>query len=86
LHALSAKEETIRQQKISAQHPISWSLINTADSVANTPPTGRPNSHALVVLLFDAGLKPQDPLILGCIKNFIILNEPVFIKNKDAGQ
>jgi hypothetical protein len=86
LHALSAKEETIRRQKISAQHPISWSLINTADFVANIPPTGRRNSHSLVVLFFDAAFKRKDPSILGCNQDIFILDELILLKNKAAGQ
>jgi hypothetical protein len=54
LHALNAKEETIQQQKISAQRQISWSLINTADFVANTPRTEKQNSRALAMKSFDA--------------------------------
>ena len=80
LHALSAKDETIRRQKINAQHLISWSLINTADFVANIPRTGRRNSRSLVVLFSDATFRRKDPSILGCNQHIFILDELTLLK------
>jgi len=75
LHALSAKEETIRRQKISEQHQINWSLINTVDFVVNILRTGRRNSRSLVVQLLDATFRRTDPSIIGCNQKIFILDE-----------
>jgi hypothetical protein len=53
LHALNAKEEITRRQKISRQRPINWNSVNTADFVANIRPTERANRYPAVVPLLE---------------------------------
>jgi len=45
LHAVNAKEEITRRQKINGQHLISWSLVNTVDSAESILCIKRPNKE-----------------------------------------
>ena len=48
LHAVNAKEEITRRQKINGQHLISWSLVNTVDSAESILCIKRPNKELFI--------------------------------------
>jgi len=48
LHAVNAKEEITRRQKINGQRLISWSLVNTVDSAESILCIKRPNKELFI--------------------------------------